>query len=54
MNVYQNARLPPRGRQQLVDYVLKRGAKFRKAGRAFGVGTKTVRRWVSAFSQRRA
>lgn len=49
MDVHQNAKLTPRGRQRLVDSVLKRGATFREAARAFGVDTKTVRRWVQRF-----
>jgi len=49
VDVHKNAKLTPRGRQQLVDYVVEQGASYREAARAFGVDTKTVCRWVQRY-----
>lgn len=51
VDVHQNAKLTPRGREQMVRYVLDRGASYRAAARAYGVDVKTVKRWVVRFER---
>lgn len=51
MDVHQNAKLTPRGREQLVRYVSEHGCSLRAAAREFRVDAKTVRRWVRRYAE---
>lgn len=48
MNVHENARLTPRGREALVRRVLG-GESVEAVAEACGVSTRTVRKWVKRF-----
>ena len=48
MNIHQNARLTPLGRERMVQMVL-RGVAPEAAARAAGVSPRTVRKWVARF-----
>lgn len=51
MDVHQNAKLTPRGREELVRYVIDHGASYRSAARTFRVDPKTVSRWVRRYQE---
>jgi transposase InsO family protein len=48
MNIHENARLTPRGRERLVRSVLD-GSSAKAAAEAAGVCERTVRKWVARF-----
>ena len=47
MDIHNNARLTPHSRADLVRRVLQRGETPKAVATAFGVSTKTVRKWVA-------
>lgn len=49
MDIHQNARHTPMGRELLVQRVLREGGSFRSVAREAGVTAKTVRKWVSRY-----
>ena len=49
MDIHKNARLTPHSRAELVRRVLKEGQTPKAVATAFGVCTKTVRKWVGRF-----
>lgn len=49
MNIHKNAKLTPRGREEMVKLVVERGLSFRQAAVISGVDPKTVRRWVRRY-----
>ncbi len=49
MNIHQNARLTPRGRERIVRAVLEGGQTPQAAARAAGVCPRTARKWVDRF-----
>ena len=49
MNIHNNARLTPYSRAELVRRVLMKGQTPKTAAAAFGVGTKTVNKWVARY-----
>jgi transposase InsO family protein len=49
MDVHQNARLTPRGREAMVRAVVDCGATNAEAARRFNVSAKTVGKWVRRF-----
>jgi transposase InsO family protein len=49
VDTHKNAKLTPRGRGELVDFVLNRGRSYRQAAHAFKVDPKTVSRWVKRY-----
>jgi len=49
MDVHQNARLTPKGREDMVRTVLEGGASFAAAAHQFNTTPKTVRKWVARF-----
>jgi transposase-like protein len=48
MDIHENARLTPRGREHMVNMVLG-GQTPKAAGEAVGVCPRTVRKWVARF-----
>jgi transposase InsO family protein len=48
MNIHENARLTPRGRERLVRSVLD-GGSAKEAAEAAGVCERTVRKWIARF-----
>lgn len=50
MDIHQNAALSLKGREQMVRRVVTDGWSYRATARAFHVDTKTVRRWVTRYS----
>ena len=49
MDIHENARLTPRGRERLVRMVLS-GQTPQAAGEAVGVCPRTVRKWVDRYA----
>src|SRR5262249_53175756 len=49
MDVHQNARLTPKGREEMVRTVVDGGASCAAAARQFNTTPKTVRKWVHRF-----
>lgn len=49
MNSHSNARLTPRGREQMVRAVVDKGISMAAAARQFNTSTKTVAKWVRRF-----
>src|SRR6056297_2935414 len=49
VNIHKNAKLTPRGREQMVKLVVEQGLSFRQAALISGVDPKTVRRWVKRY-----
>jgi len=49
MNMHQNARLTPAGREELVRRVLEEGLPMKVVGRQMGVSRRTVWKWVSRY-----
>ncbi|MBV9430021.1 MAG: IS481 family transposase [Bradyrhizobiaceae bacterium] len=49
MDVHQNARLAPKGREDMVRTVVDGGASLAAAARQFNTTPKTVRKWVRRF-----
>ena len=49
MNIHNNARLTPYSRAELVRRVLMKGQAPKTAAAAFGVGIKTVNKWVARY-----
>src|SRR5918993_1415330 len=49
MNIHQNARLTPRGRERMVRAVLEGGRTPQAAARAAGVCPGTARKWIACF-----
>ena len=49
MDVHKNARLTPRGREEMVRAVVEGGLTKAAAGRRFNTTPKTVAKWVSRF-----
>ena len=50
MNIHQNARLTPLGREQMVRAILG-GQTPRAAARAAGVCPRTAQKWLARFQQ---
>ena len=51
MDIHQNARLTPKGREALVRLILERGASVKAAATAFTVSERTARKWLLRFQQ---
>jgi transposase InsO family protein len=51
MNIHQNARLTPIGRERIVRAVLEGGQTPEAAARAAGVCPRTARKWVARFKE---
>ena len=51
MNMHQNAKLTPAGREELVRRVLEDGQPMVSVGRAMGVSRRTVWKWVKRFRE---
>lgn len=51
MDYHQNARLTIYSREQLVRFVLERGATLKAAGAAFNVSARTAAKWVRRYQQ---
>lgn len=51
MDIHQNARLTPKGREAMVRLVLERRASVKTAAAAFAVSERTVRKWLLRFQQ---
>lgn len=49
MDIHQNARLTPRGREHMVNRVLGGQTPPKAAGQAVGVCPRTVKKWVERF-----
>ena len=49
MNVHQNAKLTPAGREELVRRVLEEGHPMRVVGRQMGMSRRTVWKWVDRY-----
>lgn len=49
MNMHKNARLTPKGREHMVEAVLKHGEAKARVARAFTVSVSTVAKWVRRF-----
>ena len=49
MNTHNNARLTPKGREDMVRAVVERGLSKAAAARQFNTTTKTVAKWVARF-----
>jgi len=49
VDVHQNAKLTPRGREEMVKLVVERGWSLRAAAVAYQVDPKTVSRWVARY-----
>ncbi len=49
MNVHNNARLTPKGREAMVRTVIERGLSLAAAAHAFHVSAKTAGKWVARF-----
>ena len=49
MDIHQNARLTPKGREAMVRLILERGATAKAAATAFAVSERTVRKWLRRF-----
>lgn len=54
MDVHQNARLTPRGREEMVRAVTDHGLTCAEAARRFNTTAKTVAKWVRRFREERA
>ena len=53
MNTHKNARLTPKGREEMVRAVVERGLSKAAAARQFNTTPKTVAKWVARFKARR-
>ena len=51
MNVHENARLTPKGREDMVRAVIEGGLTSAAAARAFNTTPKTVAKWVGRFRE---
>jgi transposase InsO family protein len=51
MNVHQNARLTPRGREEAVRRVTQLGESARHVARALHVSEKTIRKWIGRATE---
>src|SRR5829696_7703038 len=49
MNIHQNARLAPLGRERMVRAIVEGGQTPQAAARAAGVCSRTARKWVDRF-----
>ena len=49
MNTHNNARLTPKGREDMVRAVVERGLSKAAAARQFNTTTKTLAKWVARF-----
>ena len=49
MKLHGNARLTPRGRQRLVDQMIKQRVPLHNAAAAAGVSTRTAAKWVARY-----
>ena len=49
MNIHQNARLTPIGRERMVRAIVEGGQTPQAAARAAGVWPRTARKWVDRF-----
>jgi len=49
MNIHQNARLTPKGRELLVRLVVEEGLTPKTASRVAGVSPRTAAKWVARF-----
>ena len=49
MNIHQNARLTPLGRERIVRAIVEGGQTPQAAARAAGVCPRTARKWVARF-----
>ena len=49
VNIHKNAKLTPRGREEMVKLVVEHGLSYRQAAAISGVDPKTVRRWVKRY-----
>ena len=50
MNVHNNARLTPKGREEMVRAVVEHGLSKAAAARHFNTTLKTVAKWVARFN----
>ena len=53
MDTHNNARLTPKGREQMVRAVVEQGLSNAAAARQFNTTPKTVAKWVARFRARR-
>jgi transposase-like protein len=51
MDTHKNARLTPRGREDMVRAVVEKGLSMAEAARRFNTTAKTVAKWVGRFRQ---
>src|SRR5579859_399386 len=51
MDSHENARLTPKGREEMVRAVVDKGLTKAAAARRFNTSTKTVAKWVERFGQ---
>lgn len=51
MDIHQNARLTPRGREAVVRLILERGVSAKAAATSFAVSERTVRKWLVRFQR---
>jgi transposase-like protein len=49
MDVHNNARLTPKGREHMVRAVVEHGLSQAEAARQFNAGPKTVAKWIARF-----
>lgn len=53
MDTHKNARLTPKGREEMVRAVVDRGPRQASAARQFNTSPKTVSKWVERCLARR-
>ena len=51
MNIHQNARLTPRGREEAVRRVTELGESARHVARTLHVSEKTIRKWLGRAAE---
>ena len=51
MDVHKNARLTPRGREEMVLVVVEQGLTTAQAARRFFTSAKTVKKWVERYQE---
>jgi transposase InsO family protein len=51
MNVHKNARLTPRGREQMVQQIVAHGHSVKRVAEAFGLSRRTVAKWRARFER---